>query len=276
MSGRNNGPAISLFSFQDIITSITGIMFLIVLMLMLLMLELDSIPADGSAVDPQLDELRRTAASLRTEASRQEADTADLMKQLDELRKLDPAELEKRRNKLLEEIRRLAAGASNLDEAALRQKREAEEFAARRKTIEEETRQLSESIKLKQQYAARLRKEVDRLAAEKLQRDRLIPYTVSRSSGKTPVLIECSAKGFRAMALGEDTPPADFPAGGEELLKWAKRRNPDEVFFFLLAKPSAFLQTELLADRLAAAGYDRGREVMPAEESTVFAEAADE
>ena len=33
----NNESAISLFSFQDIITSITGIMFLIVLLLLLVM-----------------------------------------------------------------------------------------------------------------------------------------------------------------------------------------------------------------------------------------------
>ena len=38
MSRKDDTPAISFFSFQDIITSITGIMFLVVLILVLMIL----------------------------------------------------------------------------------------------------------------------------------------------------------------------------------------------------------------------------------------------
>ena len=39
MPKQDHTPAVSLFSFQDIITSITGIMFLVVLLLLLFILE---------------------------------------------------------------------------------------------------------------------------------------------------------------------------------------------------------------------------------------------
>ena len=38
MPKQDHTPAVSLFSFQDIITSITGIMFLVVLLLLLFIL----------------------------------------------------------------------------------------------------------------------------------------------------------------------------------------------------------------------------------------------
>ena len=38
MSKKDNTPAISFFSFQDIITSVTGIMFLVVMLLVLMVL----------------------------------------------------------------------------------------------------------------------------------------------------------------------------------------------------------------------------------------------
>ena len=51
MSKKDDSPASSLFSFQDIITSIPGIMFLVVLLLLLLIFEADPVAEPPKQTD---------------------------------------------------------------------------------------------------------------------------------------------------------------------------------------------------------------------------------
>ena len=62
MAAKDNSPAISFFSFQDIITSITGIMFLVVIMLVLMVLQQSS-----SAPQQKSRELQKELTALEGE-----------------------------------------------------------------------------------------------------------------------------------------------------------------------------------------------------------------
>ena len=90
MSKKDNSPAISFFSFQDIITSITGIMFLVVMMLVLMIL----IQPDAAqkqkeqAVSDQLKTLREEMQKLKTALDELNQRSEVQRKRIDELKKL--------------------------------------------------------------------------------------------------------------------------------------------------------------------------------------------
>lgn len=281
MSRRDNGPAISFFSFQDIITSITGILFLVVLLLLLLLFETDrSAPVPDSAVSEPIADLRKTLRNLQTQISEQEAETESFRKQIEELRNFPPARLEAEREELLSAIRR-----ETEETAALRA--DSKKLEERLPLLEERREQLEfRSTRLARQLArlqSQLEEQETVLHREQLSRERrekLIRYSVRGNFPKQPRIIECGPKDFRAGSPESATPALILPASTpteriravDEILKWAGTHDPSQVFFFLLAKPSAFAVTEELADRLSRAGYDRGREVMPSDDSTVFEE----
>ena len=66
MSKKDDSPAISLFSFQDIITSITGIMFLVVLLLLLLIFESKPITPQEKQSDRDRQAMQALAQEINT------------------------------------------------------------------------------------------------------------------------------------------------------------------------------------------------------------------
>ena len=98
MSRKDDSPAISLFSFQDIITSITGIMFLVVILLVIFLFESKPKKADA---DPETVKMQK---SIYAEIVELEKILADFRKQeeeqkklLAELQKMSPETIEKRK-----------------------------------------------------------------------------------------------------------------------------------------------------------------------------------
>ena len=90
MAARDNTPTISFFSFQDIITSVTGIMFLVVIMLVLMVLQQNSSPA------------RQKSRELQTELAALENELKQLQDSLVRFRRQDEEQ-----NKRIEELKKL-------------------------------------------------------------------------------------------------------------------------------------------------------------------------
>ena len=108
MSRKDDSPAISLFSFQDIITSITGIMFLVVILLVIFLFESKPKKADA---DPETVKMQK---SIYAEIVELEKILADFRKQeeeqkklLAELQKMSPETIEKRKKELEKRISEL-------------------------------------------------------------------------------------------------------------------------------------------------------------------------
>jgi len=60
----------------------------------------------------------------------------------------------------------------------------------------------------------------------------------------------------------------------EAFMSWARTLDASRVYFCVLVKPAAFRYAEVTASQLQAAGFRRGLEVMPSDESTIFGEEA--
>ncbi len=279
MAKKDNAPIISFFSFQDIITSITGIMFLVVLILLLLMLEMSKVSRPERKDSEPLAELRKKLVALRKETALRTADTEKAAALIAELRKLNPALLEERRQRLVAELQELNRKEDILKNSLRSLTPDKEQFEKERPEIEARLSKLTDEVSRLKTDLEASEKQVATEQKKLEERMKIVQYTVSAGERKQPVLVECGTDGFKVKPLkGDDEAVTSFPAADkagltaamDKLVAWAGRFNKDEVYFFLLAKPSVFPEVEALAKLLSEAGFDRGREVMPSDESTVF------
>ena len=105
MPKQDHTPAVSLFSFQDIITSITGIMFLVVLLLLLFILEAEP-EAAGREPREKLKEAAARVEELRRQLDLNRAADRELLRKIGEYRRNDPRLLQQRREELQRQPKR--------------------------------------------------------------------------------------------------------------------------------------------------------------------------
>lgn len=251
-------PKFSLFSFQDIITSVTGIMLFIVLMMTLDLLE----QKQGSPTT----RTETLIAESRELLERIEQQVAEQRQQL----AVDASGLEKWAGRDISEVK------------ALLEKRESENRklrleldAARRMSKEIQATQSEESEKgveteSLQKRLAEILKEQEALTArlKRLQQSNRVVYRASRTRGRRAWLIEISGGELLAAEVGVKRPPQRFRSA-EECLDWAKSRNSLTEFFTLLVKPDGITAYELLEDELQKAGFERGIEALASEQSAI-------
>jgi small-conductance mechanosensitive channel len=265
--GRGGTP-ISLFSFQDIITSVTGIMILVTLIL-----ALDVIRRREGAPDTQTaeltEELKQAAAQsgqVRTTlaATRQKIETirsqlqgkeSDLLEQVKydseslqrQLRDLDAL------NKLLAdeladaESRRRAVETSR-DEL----KKEDEARAADRQTLEQLTQQVQQKLE-----------ELRRLRSA----NRVI-FNSGAGNVKSPWLVELSPNNIQAAEMGKRGAPQSFP-NVAAFVAWAKTRSRSAEYFVLLVKPATLTDFYAAHGALDKAGYDLGFDLLKDDQTAI-------
>ncbi len=278
MSKRSHAPAISLFSFQDIITSITGIMFLVVLLLLLFILEVDpkkpdvNLSEQYSQASARIEELRRLLSSNRGMEK-------ELQEKLYELQKNDPRQLSQRLEALSSELVQLEAGVDPRHQELQKFERQLKELKKVSKEAEARLNDLQEQARKSTQRVEDLKKNLAKAECQEQRREHLMPYTVDSSLGTSPIIAECGADGIRAITVA-DRSIHDFRCSNvltyfesvEAFMGWVRTLDALQVYFCLLIKPVAFQYAELLSSQLKAAGFQRGLEVMPSNESTIFEE----
>ena len=160
MPRRDDGnSAVSLFSFQDIITSITGIMFLVVLMLVLSLLS-SHIPEKTSAQSRENARLRAEAAALQAAVNTLKLHNQDNDRQLAELRKLSPEELHRRLTVLQETLKKMQENFKQ-QEAALFQQKSRNDLAEKKLAqLDAMTVKLTESNTIRQKQLALTQQEL--------------------------------------------------------------------------------------------------------------------
>ncbi len=273
MSKKDNTPAISFFSFQDIITSVTGIMFLVVMILVLMVLRSPTnairqrevnVSKEIRELEKPLQELRRALAALsgRTQAER---------KRLEELEKLKLESLPGLKSSLIAKL--------NAADTEIR-------------LLQEETKRLRPLLKQEEDTAKTLRtrlaegrnastvlesevRELDRRIAEEQQlrkkMEKVLQFVWDRQNTRNPVLLVCGGTEISVHMLrgGKEQIVFDETA---KCLEWCKSQDRDEVYFILLIKPSAFRYAEVFSQALLGAGFQRGREVLPDDKTVIFGE----
>ncbi len=247
--------ALSLFSFQDVITGITGVMILVSLLLVLevtsrKLKEMPPIELESPVVEEemQIGELERERAALAAEAERKQgiidalpdADRPELELQIGN-EEVIQAHLTAR----LEQAKRKLNAAQEKDKRAGQEKARSE---GEIKKSETRIRELEEQI-------------------QKAEQENRLQFVFAETT-KIPVIVECSAAAMRVHVMAATPETKDFPsphktdfkAAMVALKEWAKGRSRERDAFVVVIKPSAVAYASFVVELLANLGFDVGFE----------------
>lgn len=255
---RSSAPPISLFSFQDIITSVTGIMILVTLLLGLDLIQrtVNSPPQKTAELTTQLED-----AVERAEEEIEDLEQLLRSKQQDvvDIAGVDATELARELKDLEELNRRLNQEVADSDRQSTeadRRRKEAEAEKARRKndprTVDEmtkETRRLEEELR-------------------KLKQSNRVIFNPAAGSTKQPWLVEISDQGFTVAVMGKAERPTKF-ADLNAFRNWAAQRDPKAEYFVLLIKPTGVDVFPQATTSLQQMKFDVGYDLLTANQIAI-------
>ncbi|GAB4136006.1 hypothetical protein [Thermopirellula anaerolimosa] len=248
---RGGGPTISLFSFQDIITSVMGILLFIALLLALQLVQ----------------------AAVRVQEVAKETGPTD-----EEIRRL-----ENKKDELEQELQRMMRAAQDYGEispegvAALR--RRVEEAAAKLREIEERTEAMFARGNKEMRAGAdeiaamtRQNEQLDRDLAHVEDRLRLVgkmkevTFNLSGFEDSNRYVLDLGPNAWtvtRLGRMGESRPVVRWTGGTAErksqALRWCDQRGNGD-YVFLVVRPSAREEADEILERLRSRGIPRGFE----------------
>lgn len=254
---RTRSEAFSLFAFQDIITSVTGV---IVLMMLLLTLELiqrehlTQTPGTASSVAPLLKAI--------TEFDRQIASTQETLRtgksQMEELASLPPIDAQRQQQILQQEIERLKIEVESLE-------RQQQQSLLKQDVLEAASNKQSgpaADLTTLQQRIASMRDQLQKLT----NTDRVI-YNPNAKTSKRGWLVDLSPNILQVAEVGKKSPPIVFDQNSnrlriDRLLDWARTRNIRTEYFILLIHPNAVDSYEQIQKEMDSLGFDIGFDLL--------------
>lgn len=253
MRSRSKGSSpFSLFAFQDIITSVTGIMILITMMMALeLVQNAESAPRAvtpaiaedvEAAVQENEEEIRRLERILSEGAGAIQVDADTARRRLDEMQRARE-ELERQNASLAAELNAAAAR----EDAVLEQAQD----------VSPET--LSE---LRAQLAA-----TQKQIQEMKESNRVI-FNRPEGTSKTPWLVQIEGDRIVVAESEKAAAPRSF-ASTEEFLGWAGTQNASSIYFVMLIKPAGVERFVPIRETLQSDGFDLGYDLLNADQTAI-------
>lgn len=262
MSRRGRtGPVISLFAFQDIITSVTAIVMVITLLLAVdLIQRKQSRQADSSGEIAR--ELADRASKLEAQLSaikEQSAQTTDLVR---EIAATSPADL---RSEISSREAQIAALQSDKERLQSRRQKvgELEKVAIASQlelvTIEEETAQIEQAAL-----------DLERQVLKERQENRIV-FTMPRGSQKEGWIAVIESGRIIAVPVGREARPVEFRSSGTALFganaaklfgKWIQQQGLRTAYFLLLVRPGAAMTFDETEEELGELSVSHGFDVV--------------
>jgi len=260
---RGVGTPLSLFSFQDVITCITGIMILLVLFLVLevIMQKSLDVPAQRPQESAPLQN-PRAVAELRDERAQLEGEIERAASQLAGQPHASPWQIRRDLEGSRAERERLARRKDELIKG-IRQREDVTQTGEQdREEMERQVRELQERVE-----------ELKQLLAQLTSEDHVT--FAFEETHKTPVIVQCSGDQIRAKPLSAQERMQAFPQqAGTSLtpgfMEWANQRDAEREGFFLVIRPSAAPYAGDLIRTLKDAGFDVGYEPLEESKTAVF------
>lgn len=270
MSRRGrSGPAISLFSFQDIITSVTAIVTVITLLLALdLVQRKESQGANSSAAIAE--ELAQRLEQAESEFAQLSAEVNAVDDVVQQAAAIAPAELE-------EEIVRRELTIHELQAERSRLEKERDNWNRRMKAEEIEQFELEPS----REKTRKLVQETDELERQREAEDaeNRTVYSLPRGFQKEgwlaviePQRILVAPLGWPAIPTVFESVPLFGASAADEFLKWIERRQLRTAYFLLQIRPGAAGAFHDVEERLMRQGVSYGFDVIGEEEIVLHPE----
>ena len=269
--------AISLFSFQDIITSITGIMFLVVLLLVLIMLTShDPTPQPEQPESEENREMLAQIATLQQQLEELKNIHSSVDEELKKLRELSPAAIEAKIRELEKQLQQKAEAIKQALKNLEKDKTALEELERKVKKINNGLSPKQEMLKKLEAEHKNLEKQIKDKKASIEQKKKIMEFSIDNTTNKIPVLVEIDKDGCQVMNVtnGKHVDlrvSNNFSASLQKLWKYlANNCNPSSSYITLVIKPSAFPYVENMLNALKQKNYERGVEILPNEKTSIF------
>lgn len=268
MSRKKSNVPFSLFAFQDVITSVCGIVVMITL-IFALQLTSKSIEEEVAAIENdvekierlqnlqrQIQEVQKELDALENVEIKSALDQRTLGKSLEEIEE-ENEQVKKRLQNALEEKERLQV---ELKEQEERKKNQKERF-------EQENREIEKKIQ-------ELQNELDKINqssrdAKTQDANKVLYEYIGGESKQKPWFVELSGKGIVAHPSQTDLEKHEFH-NQEEFLLWAIERAKAREYFVFLVRPSGAKDLPALVYILQELGYDVGVDLIAEEKALEF------
>ena len=263
MSRRGrSGPTISLFSFQDIITSVTAIVTVITLLLALDLVQRKQAQSSDSSETIATDVAERVEA-METEIARLRSSLRTAANLAEDVAETSPAELKN-------EVIARRASIAELEEQRAKLENQIAEWQRRQK--QQLTRQFDQQpMKEQQQTVTKTIAELEREIAEVESDDRVV-YQMPRGSAKSGWIVIVDSGVIDVAPIGQRQKPVRFGskgsgnAAGKSLLKWIEAQKLDKEYFFFLVRPEGIKEYAEINRELAKTKISRGFDLIDTEE----------
>ncbi|MDR0705410.1 MAG: hypothetical protein LBF88_10545 [Planctomycetaceae bacterium] len=278
MRRRSSESLISLFSFQDIIMSVVGIIILITLLLILKLIMQMSLAESVPASTVSVQELTELIEPLKSSLRDIQDETAEMYKKKQESQIWAPTQdqidalqsVTGRLDTEIEEIRQSIKKANqHLEELKQNQfLKLAEEKEKQIKQLRELLEQLTEKNKELTQQQKELQTKENELREKNTELDKIIIardipqllISTQKTSDKTPYILIYGQNGINVISI--DGSINRYFSTRNQLNTWLKNCNKETEFFVLFVRPSRFARYEEILNDLQLKGFDVGLQVI--------------
>ena len=268
---KDRGTPVSLFSFQDIVTSLTGIMVIVILVIVLQLAEARFDYENPKSDNPEYLELKARIKELSERMKQLKEAGEDISEELrsylntsveaidSQLQREEMAvsamEAEKERNEKemvtiklsLEQIRELMKAVQE-EKMAKEHSRDAVEAKIAMAEGDDSLQKLEQQLLNLQLEGERLKNEI-RITADKVE------FSFVGVMSRQPILIECTGNGFRAQVYKSGDAVKEFKGGSmsrniSSLIDWLKTKDLKRSYPVFLLRKSFFSHLGELRDSL--------------------------
>jgi prefoldin subunit 5 len=248
----------SLFAFQDIITSVTGILILMTLLLTLALVtrEFATPSLQSAAVAEDVSHvIEQTSQEVATLHQRLDTST----EQLAAIADIASTRVRREVHDLQQQIDSVTTQVDAIENKVARTEESRREWATRLVDVDK----IEQDLKELQREHARLTAERQKLEQE----DRLI-YNPQQMAGKTAWLVDVGQGQVLAARIGVKEQPRQFQRPAD-FIQWAKTRDGIADYFVLLVRPAGIETYESIFSALRDAGYDLGVDLIGQQQTVI-------
>ena len=275
------GSPISLFSFQDIITCITGIMIMLVLLLILDVITKTEMAAKAEHLEPdvsgedlpetellqkQFEELRRDIEKNSIILERSElSDTANVAEEIANADQRISESQQKVRDKS-EERKSVKKRLEQIPDIRKRHKKQSESIGKIEGEVGEVRKRQSENEERIEGEIAVIRGEIEATKSGKK-----IFYVPAVQESKQAILVQCGDNSIKAQPIDRSEKFKTFTSAAQ-FMEYAKKRNKGREYFVILVKPDGIDFFKQIGGGLKNSGFDMGYEPLEQDKEAVFDE----
>ena len=255
---KDHESPISLFSFQDIITCLTGIMLFLLLILSIRIMEIREREERTSPHRAELEELRRNRDLLRRQLADMERESQSYRRRLNAARRMDKTALTIEKERLERELRERSGRLEELrmqTDGLRRQLMAERERKVRLEKLRDAAQEDVRTVAEQEKQIAELRRKLAETRSEIERRRRKLEIGAPPGGRKKTLVLECSGDQIRLIDMkggnSKTIPRGDSPfftVMADEALKLLADHSPADCFFVALIKPSAAPYAQYLMD----------------------------